>query len=218
MYKKWEYIGTKIALKSLLSNWKYRKPPKVWNIMSSRHDELTQHPQVTPSKAPPCSTACATILCLEQANTVRFAMISLFHKDKTLWRFPGRMRCTNIVYRVPQSTRNINVMDGNTDNNRILQNFILHKRFLALLDNSLYRACWPLLFFPHTQYFVQYMSGHRLKPRSGARVERFLQKWDFPVVATMMPRRKGRDLWSPKSTDDVTLNQELFGLHYLNVF
>lgn len=106
---------------------------------------------------------CATILCLEQANTVRFAMQDLVRClfsiktkrfEKSLRRFPGRMRCTNIIYRVHQSTRNINVMDGNTDNNRILQNFILHiKRFLALLDNSLYRACWPLLFFPPHSIF-----------------------------------------------------------------
>lgn len=134
---------------------------QVWNIMSSRHDELTQHPQVTPSKAPPCSTTetmCDhTLLGASKHCTfcnARSCKMSLFHKDKTLWRFPGRMRCTNIVYRVHQSTRNINVMDGNTDNNRILQNFILHiKRFLALLDNSLYRACWPLLFFPPHSIF-----------------------------------------------------------------
>lgn len=146
--------------------------------------------------------------------------MSLFHKDKTLWKKVWEGFRDACVVQI-SFIEFLKVHMTSTLWTETQTTTVYYKTLSCINDSWLY---WiiaytgladPFYFFPHTQYFVQW---HRLKPRSGARVERFLQKWDFPVVATMMPRRKGRDLWSPKSTDDVTLNQELFGLHYLSAF
>ena len=140
MYKKWEYIGTKIALKSLLSNWKYRKPPKVWNIMSSRHDELTQHPQVTPSKAPPCSTA--ETLCLEQTNTVRLARYLFSIRTK---RFEG-FRDACVVQISFIEFLKVHVTSTLWTETQTTTEYYKTSSCIKL-DTSLYRACWPLSFF-----------------------------------------------------------------------
>lgn len=154
----------------------------------------------------------------------RSCKMSLFHKDKTLWKKVWEGFRDACVVQI-SCIEFIKVHVTSTLWTETQTTTEYYKTSFCILNDSwLYWTIAytgladPFYFFPHTQYFVQYMSGHRLKPRSAACVERFLQKWDFPVVATMMPRRKGRDLWSPKSTDDVTLNQELFGLHYLSVF
>lgn len=103
---------------------------------------------------------------------------------KNLRSCPGRMRCTNIIYRVHQSTCNINFMDGNlvqwweclchftsknTDNkqplHRILQDSILHKWPLAFWI-SLYKTCCPPFIFFSPNYTVYVWTSSRAMVRS----------------------------------------------------
>lgn len=103
---------------------------------------------------------CATILCLEQANTVRFAMQDLVRclfsiKTKRFEKKGFRDACVvqiSCIEFIKVHVTSTLWTETQTTTEYYKTSSCINDS-LALLDNSLYRACWPLLFFPPHSIF-----------------------------------------------------------------